>query len=194
MWRHCWSGSRRSRRAKNLGRERELQSQDLGLCGHACIALPYHLCFIFTLWLESRSCHPNCLWSSCAISPASKQWAAKGLPLPTAHRICSLLEEKFAFWKSWRLHSLFSKYYISRQWVSSKLWEHLTQSGFMTFLNWEMGKPQWSMENRSLLTQNSFSCLWPWAETGANSEHFSRGVSGQLFPPCVECFICVGLA
>lgn len=52
---------------------------------------------------------------------------------------------KCAFWKSWRLHSLFSKHCISHQWVSSKLWEHLTQSGSVT-LSWGVGSLQWCGE------------------------------------------------
>lgn len=55
-------------------------------------------------------------------------------------------------------NSLFSKHDISRQWVSSKLWEHLTQRGFVT-VSWGVGRLQGSVANRSLVTQKSFCCF-----------------------------------
>lgn len=71
-------------------------------------------------------------------------------------------------------NSLFSKHYVSRQCVSSKLWEHLTQSGFVT-LSWGVGRLQWSVVNRSLVTQKSFCCFRCWRESPGNIEYFSRG-------------------
>ena len=153
----------------------------------ACrVLLPYHLYFIFAFWLESWPCHPNSLWSSCVISPEAKWWAAKGRPRPTAHRALSEFalcwKKKCAFWKSWRLHSLFSKHYISRQWVSSKLWEHLSQSGFVTFSSWGVGRLQWSVGSRSLLTQESRCCFQPWKDNVGNIEDFSQGGFWAAFP------------
>lgn len=102
---------------------------------------------MFTFCLESWSCLPNSLSSSRGISPESKRWAAKGAT--TAHSPQQIQSESAlcwrrncAFWKSWRLRSLFSKHCISHQWVSSKLWEHLTRSGFVTFLSWGVGRLQ----------------------------------------------------
>lgn len=63
-------------------------------------------------------------------------------PQPTAQSEAALCwKRKRAFWKSWRWHSLFLKHGIRCQGLSSKLWEHLTQSGFVTLLSRGVGWP-----------------------------------------------------
>lgn len=76
-------------------------------------------------------------------------------------------------------NSLFSKHYISRQWVSSKLWEHLTQRAAVS---WGVRRLQWSVANRSLVTQKSFCCFRWCRESLGNTECFSRGGFWVAFP------------
>lgn len=80
-------------------------------------------------------------------NPKGEQPRDYHCPQPTVWSESALCwRRKCAFWKSWRLRSLFSKHCISHQWVSSKLWEHLTRCGSVTFLSWGVGRLQWCGE------------------------------------------------
>lgn len=98
------------------------------------LILPSHQPFIL-LWDLPRIKKVSSQGVTTAHSPQPTFWSESAL----------CWRRKCAFWKSWRLHSLFSKHCISHQWVSSKLWEHLTQSGSVT-LSWGVGSLQWCGE------------------------------------------------
>lgn len=186
-WRRFQAHPGRSRMTNHLAGERGAAVLGWAACGHACVVLLCHLHFIFTFCWKADLAVPAAfdphVWS--LQKQNSERPRGDHCPQPTAQSESALCwKRKCAFWKSWRLHSLFSKHYISRQWVSRKLWEHLAWSGFVTFLSWGVGRLQWSVENRSLVTQKSFCCFRHWRESPGNIEYFSRGDFWAAFSLC----------